>query len=208
MIALLTDLRTALKQMRHRPGLWTTMILTLALGLGANTAVFSVFQRLLLQPLPFPDGDRLVMVYNTYPKNDLEFAGTSVPDYLDRKTQVEAFEDIGIYTYDTLNVLHAGEASRVLSTRASASLFSTLGVQPVLGRTFTDDEAQKQQRLIVLGDAAWHRLFRRAPRRGPNPASRRHRIKRVWSGKGARHRTFSSPASARMRAAARLACAE
>ncbi|MBK8283673.1 MAG: ABC transporter permease [Ahniella sp.] len=163
MFALLTDLRTAFKQMRHRPGLWTTMILTLALGLGANTAVFSVFQRLLLEPLPFPGGERLVMVYNTYPKNDLEFAGTSVPDYLDRKTQIEAFEDIGIYTYDTLNVLHAGEASRVLSTRTSASLFSTLGVQPVLGRTFTDDEAQKQQRLIVLGDAAWHRLFQRDP---------------------------------------------
>ncbi len=161
MIALLTDLRTALKQMRHRPGLWTTMILTLALGLGANTAVFSVFQRLLLQPLPFPDGDRLVMVYNTYPKNDLEFAGTSVPDYLDRRAQVEAFEDIGIYTYDTLNVLHAGDASRLLATRASASLFSTLGVSPVIGRTFTDEEAQKQQRVLVLGDAAWNRMFQR-----------------------------------------------
>jgi len=161
MNALLSDLRAAFRQMRHRPGLWTTIILTLALGLGANTAVFSVFQRLLMEPLPFVDGDRLVMVYNTYPKNDLEFAGTSIPDYIDRQTQVDAFADIGIYTYDTLNVLHAGEASRLLATRSTASLFSTLGVKPVLGRVFTQEEADQQQRLLVLGDGAWTRLFQR-----------------------------------------------
>lgn len=162
MNALLADFRSALKQLRARPGLWATIIFTLALGLGANTAVYSVFQRLLLEPLPFPDGDRLVMVYNSYPKNDLEFAGTAIPDYLDRREQVDAFEDIGMFTYDTMNVVSSGEAARWQAMRATPSLFSTLGSKPTLGRLFTDQEADAKTRVVILSDGAWLRLFERA----------------------------------------------
>lgn len=163
MNALLADLKSAMKQLRARPGLWATIIITLALGLGANAAVFSVFQRLLLEPLPFQDGDQLLMVYNSYPKNDLEFAGTSVPDYLDRREQVDAFADIGMFTYETMNVLSSGEADRWQAMKATPSLFSTLGVKPVIGRAFMDQEADTKNRVVVLGDGAWLKLFERAP---------------------------------------------
>lgn len=163
MNALLADLKSAMKQLRARPGLWATIILTLALGLGANTAVFSVFQRLLLEPLPFTNGEQLVMVYNSYPKSDLEFAGTAVPDYLDRREQVDAFADIGLFTYETMNVVSAGEANRWQAMKATPSLFSTLGVKPVLGRAFTDQEADSMTRTVVLGDGAWLKLFERDP---------------------------------------------
>ena len=100
MTTIFADLHQATRQMRARPGLWLAIILTLALGIGANTAVFSVVNRMLLQPLGFKDAERLVMVYNTYPNNDLRFAGTSVPDYLDRKDGAPAFESIAMLSQD------------------------------------------------------------------------------------------------------------
>ena len=133
----ISDLVHAFRQWRARPGLWAAIIVTLALGIGANTAVFSVIHSLLLKPLPFADAERLVMVYNTYPKSDLPFAGTSIPDYLDRKEGAPSLEDLAILNAQSLNLtlgearaletlgaLPGGTPSRLISTDIAACTFA------------------------------------------------------------------------------------
>src|SRR5690606_17630500 len=90
MHAILDDTRFALRALKARPGFVLAAVLTLALGLGANTAIFSVINAFLLKPLPYPDGERLVEVHNSYPGNGLPNAGVSVPDYLDRRAHADA----------------------------------------------------------------------------------------------------------------------
>ncbi|MCC6563057.1 MAG: ABC transporter permease [Xanthomonadales bacterium] len=160
MNAFLHDLRLALRQFRHRPGLWAAVVLTLALGIGANAAVFHVFERLLLAPLPYANDERLVLVYNTYPKNDLEYAGTSVPDYLDRKTQAPSLEDLGLFFTRGMTLLGGDEPRRVQITRATPSFFTTLGVQPALGAVFGEAEASGSgESVVVITHGLWQTAF-------------------------------------------------
>ena len=98
------DLRYSLRSLFARPGFLIAAVLTLALGIGANTAIFSVVNGLLLQPLPYPDGERLVLVHNAYPRMGLDYAGTSIPDYFDRREQAQALEDLALYTGESLNL--------------------------------------------------------------------------------------------------------
>src|SRR5690606_11553298 len=118
---LLSDFRYAVRALLARPAFTLVAVLTLALGIGANTAVFSVVHGLLLSPLPYKDGERLVQVYNTYPGIGLEFAGTSIPDYLDRKEQAGALEDLFIYTGSNFNLADAGTPEHVQAILASPS---------------------------------------------------------------------------------------
>lgn len=157
---LFSDLRLAIRALWTRPGFSIAAILTLALGIGANTAVFSVLNGLLLKPLPYADGERLVQVYNVYPKMNLFDAGSSIPDYLDRRSGVDALEDLALYTGSSFNLSQDGAPQRMVGIRATASLFSTLGVGAVLGRTFTEDaEVAGKDRVAVLSYASWQNLF-------------------------------------------------
>ena len=160
MTNIFSDLRQASRQMRARPGLWLAIILTLALGIGANTAVFSVVNRMLLQPLGFEDADRLVMVYNTYPNNDLKFAGTSVPDYLDRKEGAPAFASIAMLNQDFLSLNRGDTPERLLATRTTPSLFTVLKSNAALGRTLIDSDAELGALPVaVLSHSLWQRLY-------------------------------------------------
>ena len=160
MTKIFADLRQATRQMRARPGLWLAIILTLALGIGANTAVFSVVNRMLLQPLGFQDADRLVMVYNTYPNNDLKFAGTSVPDYLDRKEGAPAFESIAMLNQDFLSLNRGDTPERLLATRTTPSLFTVLKSNAAIGRTLNDIDAEPGALPVtVLSHNLWQRLY-------------------------------------------------
>src|SRR5512141_461020 len=105
---LLQDLRYGLRMLLAKPGFTLAAVLTLALGIGANTAVFSVVDALLIKALPFADGDRLVNVYNTYPRNDLLIAGTAIPDYLDRRAQAPALSDAAVYQAGSYNLSTQG----------------------------------------------------------------------------------------------------
>ncbi len=157
---LFQDLRYGLRMLLAKPGFTIAAVLTLALGIGANSAIFSVINGLLLRPLPYPDGERLVYIYNTYPKMNLEFAGTSIPDYLDRREQADALEDIAMYHDASFNLAEQGAPQRLVGIVATSSLFSTLKVNAALGRVFSADESETgHDHVVVLSDAVWRNQF-------------------------------------------------
>ncbi len=155
-----SDLMHAARQWRARPGLWLAIVVTLALGIGANTAVFSVINGLLLRPLPFADADRLVMVYNTYPKNDLEFAGTSIPDYLDRREGAPSLEDLAMFNQISLNLTTGQVPEQLSAARVTPSFFSVLQVSAAYGRVLDDADAEDGAAPVaVLSHGLWQRLY-------------------------------------------------
>lgn len=160
MHTLFKDTRYAIRALLSRPSYALVTVLVLTLAIGANTTVFSVFNGLFLRPLPYPQDDRLVAVYNAYPKMGLAIAGTSIPDYLDRREQAPSLEDIAIYTPTTRALSGDGTPEQVQLVRASPSLFSVLGVAPVLGRAFTEAEATPgNDRVAVLSYTVWQTRF-------------------------------------------------
>jgi predicted permease len=157
---LLQDLRYGLRMLIAKPGFTLAAVLTLALGIGANSAIFSVINGLLLRPLPYADSERLVYVYNTYPKMNLEYAGTSIPDFLDRKDGAAALADLAMYHGESFNLAEQGAPQRLVGTVATPSLFTTLGVSAALGRVFGYDTAEPgSDKVVVLSDATWRNQF-------------------------------------------------
>jgi putative ABC transport system permease protein len=169
----LQDLTFAVRQFRRSPGFTVTAVLTLALGIGATTAIFSLIDGILLRPLPFPHGDRLVAVdtlefppgvspTNIAAANSL---GNSYPNFFDWQRQSHTFESLA--SYDNITRLFSranGEGARVLEGgRISANLFSTLGVVPALGRTFTADEELPGHRVAILSHELWVSDFGASP---------------------------------------------
>jgi predicted permease len=154
------DIRYALRTLRKQPTFTLIAILTLTLGIGANTAIFSLVYQILLRPLPYADAERLVFVWNSYPLMGLEQASVSIPDYIDRRTQAESIEDATLFTGRALNLAEGGQAEQVRGLAVTPSFFSTLGRQPVLGRGFTDDEAKPgADRQVILAHGLWRSRF-------------------------------------------------
>ena len=157
---LLQDLRYGFRLLLKRPGFTAIAIVTLALGIGANTAIFSVVNAVLLRPLPFTDPDRLVLFYGT--NRQMGFSGQWAvcdADYPDWKSQSESFGQIAAYQRRFFN-LTDGEPERLLASAVDADLFALLGVQPVLGRTFTAEEAQPgNEAVAVISHKLWQRRF-------------------------------------------------
>jgi predicted permease len=148
------DLRYGLRTLRKNPGFTTVAVLALALGIGANTAIFSVVNGVLLHPLPYSDPGRLLMIYESSP----EFTQNSVsyPNYLDWRRDNRSFTDIGAARNDDFNFTGAGEPEQVSGQYVSASLFPTLGVTPLLGRSFLPQEdRQGAGCTIMLGYGFW-----------------------------------------------------
>jgi predicted permease len=164
MSTLLQDLRYTLRTLTKRPLYASVTVLVFALAIGANTTVFSVFNGFFLRPLPYPEGDRLVMVYDSYPKIGLENAGTAIPDYLERREQAASLEDLAILTSSPRTLGGAGEPERVLIAFASPSLFDVLRTGPTIGRRFTEEEAvQGNDRVAVLSHRLWTTRFGARP---------------------------------------------
>jgi len=136
------DIRYAIRSLRKQPVFTSIAVLTLTLGIGANTAIFSLLYRVLLRPLPYRDADRLVFVWNTYPLIGLPQASVSIPDYIDRKTQAPAFEDATLFTMRSVNLTTQGQPEQLRALAVTPSFFTTLGRRPFIGRGFHDDEAQ------------------------------------------------------------------
>jgi len=161
----MTDLKYALRALGKTPGFCVIAIVTLALCIGANSAIFSVVNAILLKPYPWPDSNQLVYVYNTYPLMGLANAGTSIPDYLDRKAGVSGIADATMYTTRSFNLASDGEPERIVGLSATPSLFTTLQTPAALGRVFTETEAEPgNERVIVLSHTLWKNRF------GANPA--------------------------------------
>jgi predicted permease len=157
---LLQDLRYGARMLLVKPGFTLAAVLTLALGIGANTAVFSVINALLLKPLPYADSERLVEIHNTYPHNDLLIAGDSIPDYLDRREQAPALADAALYTQGSYNLSAQGAPQRLNGLVTTPSLFSTLEASAALGRVLADDDAKAgNEHVAVLSFALWKNQF-------------------------------------------------
>ena len=154
------DVRYALRTLRKQPVFTLVAVLTLALGIGANTAIFSLLYQTLLRPLPYGQADRLVFVWNTYPLMGLPQASVSIPDYLDRKTQAPAIEDAALFTPRPANLAEEGRPEQLRGLAVTPSFLSTLGRQPFLGRGFTDDEAKPgADKFVLLTYGLWNSRF-------------------------------------------------
>jgi predicted permease len=154
------DIHYALRALASRPLYALASIAVLAIAIGANTTVFSVFNGLFLRPLTYPEGDRLVMVYNSYPKIGLPVANVSIPDYLDRREQAPSLESLAIMTAAPRTLAAEDAPQRVLVAQASASMFDVLRVAPAVGRAFGEDEAVLgNDRVVVLSHQLWSTRF-------------------------------------------------
>lgn len=154
------DLRYALRTLRKEPLFTAVAVLTLTLGIGANTAIFSLLYQALLRPLPYADAERLVFVWNTYPLMGLPQASVSIPDYLDRKSQAPAIVDATLFTGRSVNLAEGGQPEQLRAMAVTPSFFSTLGRQPFLGRGFTEDEARPDaDRFVILSYGLWQSRF-------------------------------------------------
>jgi len=151
----LNDLRYALRSLFKQPGFAAVVVVTLALGIGASTAIFSVVNAVLLRPLPFPHSERLQVVWGNYRTLNIERLRAKAAEYEDYAKQTEVFDSVAAYTNHSFNVTSGAEPERVRGAYVSANLFPLLETQASIGRVFTNDE----QRVVVLSDAFWQRGF-------------------------------------------------
>jgi predicted permease len=149
------DLRQALRQMKKRPGFCLVVILTLALGIGANSAVFSIIEAVLLRLLPYKDPSRLAMVFSGDPARELHEGRVSLLNFADWRSQNRSFEDMTAYIGQTFLLGTDGPPERMRSARVQANFWPLLGVAPLLGRVFTPEEEKRGERLAVLSYQLW-----------------------------------------------------
>ena len=155
-----TDLRYSMRRLAKSPGFTAVAMLTLALGLGANTAIFSVVNSLLLRPFPFPNLDRLVLISETGGAEQTEERWTAPADFIDLRSEARSFEDLAAYKYKEVNLSDAGEVEGSFAIAASPNFFQVLGAQPALGRTFLPEEEQAgRDQVVVLSNAFWQQRF-------------------------------------------------
>ena len=157
---MLTDLKYALRMLTKSPAFAVIAVLTLALGIGANSAIFSVVDTVLLRPLPFKDPDQIVMAWAHY-VNDSEGRGVhSFPDYVDLRDQSQSFSGMAAYTRTAGILAQTEDAQSLEGVAITPEIFDVLGVPPLLGRGFTQEEGKDQgERVIVLTYPLWQRAF-------------------------------------------------
>jgi putative ABC transport system permease protein len=153
------DLRYALRQLIKSPGFAAVTILTLALGIGACTAIFSVVNAVLLRPLDYPDPARLVVIRETNLPDFPEFSA-SPPNYLDWEKQTKSYEHLAAYSGSRINLTGDGEPQQLVGIKATAHYFDVYGIKPALGRTFLPEEdALGKEHVVVLSYPFWQRVF-------------------------------------------------
>src|SRR5580693_6939111 len=158
------QLKYAARLLRKSPAFTATALLTLAVCFGANLTIFAVIDSVLLRPLPFPQADRLMMMFNTYPKAGVERDGSSITNYYERRGRIPAFASLSIYRYAMEVVGGPCSTEREPTMRVSPDFFSTLGLGPAIGRTFTDEETTSDtDHVAILSDAYWRQRFNADP---------------------------------------------
>jgi predicted permease len=159
---LIQDIRYSVRGLRKSPGFTIVAVLTLALGIGANTAIFSVVQGVMLAPLPYREPDKLVIVWQS--NRNTPHVSLSLPDFRDWQRDSRAFEQIAAWGWFEFNLTNPGLPEHVNGYDVSSGFFSTLGVQPALGREFTREEDQPGGKPVaIISDAQWRKRF------GANP---------------------------------------
>jgi putative ABC transport system permease protein len=156
----LNDIRYAVRNLLKRPAFTLVAAITLALGIGANTAIFSSVYALLLKPLPFPELDRVVAVWDSYPSKGVVRNEVAMANYLDWRAQNQSFEQVALYTWWTANLTGTGSPERIQGMVVTANFFDALGVKPIMGRTFTEEENQTgKDAVVILTNNVWQRRF-------------------------------------------------
>jgi putative ABC transport system permease protein len=154
------DLRFALRMLRKSPGFTAVAVVTLALGIGANTAIFSVVYAVLLRPLPIHDPGRVVVLHDQVPKANLPRAGVSVLQFRDYSAHTNIFESTALILDKNLNLTGIGQPQRLLAMRATSTLFPLLGIKPILGRTFTAaEDTYGNGHVALLSESLWKNIF-------------------------------------------------
>ena len=156
------DLRYALRQLRRSPGFTLTALLTLAFGIAATTAIFSIVEGVLLRPLPFAEPSRLVAMGDRLEGVDLsgdDNPGVTAPGVRTYMRDTHAFASLGGYTPATYELSGTGDPAQVDAARLTASIFPTLGVAPLMGRAFTQQEDEGSAQVAVIGYAMWRGRF-------------------------------------------------
>jgi predicted permease len=161
----MNDLRFAFRQLRRTPGFTITALATIAICLGANLAIFAVINSVLLRPLPFPHSDRLVTIYNTYPKAGVENDGSSITNYYERRGNISAFSGLSIFREFSEVVGETGATEQTEIMRVSPDFFATLGINLAMGRTFTEEEAAVADNngVAIVTDAYWRQRLNSDP---------------------------------------------
>jgi predicted permease len=158
------DVKFALRQLRRSPGFTIVSLLTLALGIGANTAVYSIIQAVLLHPLPYHEGNRLMLLAD---KEDPQEGGVLYKDYETWREHAQSFTDIAAYYRDSgwsrVTLTGGHEPQSLQGAYVTANFFPLLGVAPLLGRTFTAQEENRHERVVVLSYGLWRRQFGGSP---------------------------------------------
>ncbi|HEU5233706.1 MAG TPA: ABC transporter permease [Terriglobales bacterium] len=152
------DIRFAIRGMRKNPGFTAVALLTLALGIGANTALFSVVNGVLLNPLPYPNPEQLVILFGQ--TKQFEHASVSYPNYLDWEKQSHSFSSMAAFRGESFNVTGQDEPERLPGYMISSTFFSTLGVSPILGRTISaQEDIAGGSPVALIGEGLWKRKF-------------------------------------------------
>ncbi|HEX5481471.1 MAG TPA: ABC transporter permease [Terriglobia bacterium] len=157
---LIQDLRFGLRQLRRNPGFTAVAIITLALGIGAATAVFSVVDAVLIRPLPYVHPEQLVSIWETFKKYNADTAPVSGPNFLDWKKENDVFSGLALGAIDDPSLMGQGEPEHLYGIQVTPEFFNLLGVQPALGRAFLPDEDQEgKDEVVILGYSLWRRKF-------------------------------------------------
>ena len=166
MMSLWQDVRYGVRMLARKPGFALIVVLTLALGIGANTAIFSVVNTVLLRPLPFANADRFVTIYGGRARGGTGYTPVSYPDFADYKKQAQSFEHVASYSLAGTTLMSGGdEPERLDGAVVSAELFPMLDVKPAQGRVFSPEEDQPGAApVIVLSYGLWQRRFNSDPK--------------------------------------------
>jgi putative ABC transport system permease protein len=158
--SLARDTRYATRLLLHHPGFTLIAILTFGLGIGVNAAVFSVFNGVLLRPLPYPDPDRITMIWMDNRRQGIKEDITSYPNYRDWKEQSRSYEHMAAVANASFTLTGADEPERLIGAQVTANFFSVMGVQPTVGQVFTEaNEVPGQDRVVVISHGLWQRRF-------------------------------------------------
>src|SRR5262245_45182705 len=158
------DVRFALRTLRKNPGFTIVATIALALGVGANTAIFSVVNGILLRPFPFPESDRILRIYEENPAKDFRRQTVTGPNFVDWRAQSSAFEAMAVASGTALNITGDGDPEVVTGVCVSSDFFRVLGIEPRIGRMFAKDEFQQgRAQVIILSDGLWKRRFAADP---------------------------------------------
>jgi putative ABC transport system permease protein len=155
---MLNELRQSVRSVLRNRTFTVMALACIALGIAVTSTIFSAVNAVLLRPLPYPEGDRLVIVFGENPQRGYDQSNISYPDYASWAA-AKSFTELGVFQWTSTGFLAEGGAERINGADASTSLMRVLGVQPLLGRMFTDEEEKAQTRVVLLGHGLWQRMY-------------------------------------------------